>query len=86
MPFLPVGLWGVLPVPKKGAVSIVVGEPIATRPPQAEAALAQDGLANPSEEDVEAMRVRYFQAVADLFHAHKAKHGYADFQLELRQN
>lgn len=79
-------MWGVLPIPKKGAVSIVVGEPIATRPSHAEAAQARHGWANPSEEKVEAMRVRYFQALADLFHAHKAKHGYADFQLELRQN
>lgn len=79
VPFLPVGLFGVLPLPKRGPLAIVVGEPICTRPAESPSAGSP-----PSEAEVEAMRVRYFQALAQLFEAHKAKHGYADFELEFR--
>jgi hypothetical protein len=84
VPFLPVGLFGVLPLPRRGPLAIVVGEPICTRPAETPTVASLPHGSPPSEEEVEAMRVRYFQALAQLFEAHKAKHGYSDFELEFR--
>ncbi|CAI5488442.1 unnamed protein product [Closterium sp. Naga37s-1] len=84
IPFLPIGLFGLLPLPRTSPVTLVVGRPF--DPSSLLPAPLQPGeLCSVSAEQLCGIRDRYYQEVHALFERHKARWGMAHVQLELRR-
>jgi len=77
IPFLPVGIAGVLPLPKRIPFTLVYGEPITY--------FSSDFPADKefTEDDVEQVYQIYFQRVRDLFEEFKAQSGFENWELVL---
>ncbi|CAI5963643.1 unnamed protein product [Closterium sp. NIES-65] len=84
IPFLPIGLFGLLPLPRTSPVTLVVGrpfDPAALLP----APLQAGEPCSVTSEQLCAIRDRYYEEVHALFERHKARWGMAHVQLELRR-
>ncbi|CAI5474275.1 unnamed protein product [Closterium sp. Yama58-4] len=84
IPFLPIGLFGLLPLPRTSPVTLVVGrpfDPAALLP----APLQPGEQSSVSAEQLCTIRDRYYEEVHALFERHKARWGMAHAQLELRR-
>ncbi len=73
-PFFPVGRLGLLPVPRPVKMTYVLGEPIPAH-------CATPGM--PTDQEVEALHRRYFEALIALCAKHKEAAGYGDWTVEL---
>ncbi|GJP48166.1 hypothetical protein CLOM_g7441 [Closterium sp. NIES-68] len=82
IPFLPIGLFGLLPLPRTAPVTLVVGRPF---DPTAMLPTSLDPGKPMPLEHLQAIRDRYYEEVQALFERHKARWGMEDVQLELRQ-
>ena len=76
IPFLPVGAWGIVPVPKGQTVCLVVGEPFDPREK-----LQADRP--PSSEDMDRIRDEYYSRVVGLFHKYKHTCGLDDVTISI---
>ncbi|CAI5485932.1 unnamed protein product [Closterium sp. Naga37s-1] len=84
IPFLPIGLFGLLPLPRTSPVTLVVGRPF--DPSSLLPSPLQPGeQSSVSAEQLCGIRDRYYQEVHALFERHKARWGMAHVQLELRR-
>jgi len=73
LPFFPVGLLGLLPVPSPVQMTYAVGEPIATK-------CATPGC--PTSAEIDRFHALYFQKLEALFEKHKDAAGYGDWTIE----
>jgi len=74
IPFLPVGVWGVLPFPRRVKFTLVYGQPLSFP-------VATPG--EPTDDEVDVAYQAYFDEVNRLFYAYRATAGYPDWTLHL---
>eukprot|EP00511_Aplanochytrium_stocchinoi_P009412 CAMPEP_0204866136 /NCGR_PEP_ID=MMETSP1348-20121228/16023_1 /ASSEMBLY_ACC=CAM_ASM_000700 /TAXON_ID=215587 /ORGANISM="Aplanochytrium stocchinoi, Strain GSBS06" /LENGTH=192 /DNA_ID=CAMNT_0052017871 /DNA_START=60 /DNA_END=638 /DNA_ORIENTATION=- len=75
LPFLPVGIWGFLPIPRKVNMRWVIGKPIQPR---------TQIPGKPTEDEVAEMHRQYFLALRDLIDSHKEAADYGEFKVEYK--
>jgi hypothetical protein len=74
IPFLPVGVWGILPLPRRTQFTLVFGKPMAFP-------VAKPG--EPTDDEVDVAYSAYFDEVTRLFYAYREAAGWGDWELKL---
>merc|ERR1712087_490098 len=74
LPFLPVGIGGILPIPRRTQMTWAIGKPIQTK---------SENPGNPTMEEVDRFHREYFTALKNLIDSHKEHLGFGEFTVKI---